>query len=156
MQQKPERRSRLISEREDLIFLAALTVATGVAHEVATRVPARLAYAAALALALFAAVAPILINGAVGIVGSEDNDANRAFLVPPIVAGLAGLAALLRARWMAWAMLAAAIAQVGVFAWLWASGLGFTGPITVFFSALWLIAASLFRRAAGARRLDRA
>ena len=31
-----------------------------------------------------------------------------------------------------------------------AAGLGFTGPITVFFCSLWLTAAALFRRAARA------
>ncbi len=49
---------------------------------------------------------------------------------------------------MARAMVAAAIAQVLVFVFALVGGLGFTGPITVFFTALWLIAGWLFRKAA--------
>jgi hypothetical protein len=49
---------------------------------------------------------------------------------------------------MARAMVATALAQALVFAAALIAGLGFTGPITVFFAALWLTSAWLFRKAA--------
>lgn len=49
---------------------------------------------------------------------------------------------------MSRAMVAAAIAQGLAFAIALVAGLGFTGPITIFFAALWLISAWLFREAA--------
>lgn len=146
----------LISEPNELIFLGALIVVTGVGYEIASRIPARLAYAAGLALAVLTGLAHVLINGAVGIIGSEDNPANRIYIAALAAAGTSSLLALLRARWMQWAMVATAITQVAVFAYAWATGLGFTGPITVFFGAMWLIAGGLFRRAAAGRAQPRA
>jgi hypothetical protein len=48
-------------------------------------------------------------------------------------------------------MAATAVAQIGVFVFAWVAGYGFTGPISLFFTAMWLIAGGLFRRAAAAR-----
>ena len=45
-------------------------------------------------------------------------------------------------------MAATSVAQALAFVIALIAGLGFTGPITVFFAALWLIAAWLFRKAA--------
>jgi hypothetical protein len=53
-----------------------------------------------------------------------------------------------RAAGMMLALGATAVAQVAVFVVALAAGLGFTGPITVFFTGLWLISAWLFREAA--------
>jgi hypothetical protein len=49
---------------------------------------------------------------------------------------------------MARALVATALAQVSVAVIALITGLGFTGPITVFFAALWLISARLFSKAA--------
>ena len=64
------------------------------------------------------------------------------------MAAVGALLARFRPAGMALAMVAAAVAQILAFAFALAAGLGFTGPITVFFAALWLISASLFRKAA--------
>lgn len=142
----------LISEPGDLVFIGAIVVSVGVAYEIAARIPARLAYAAGLALAILTVLAVVLANGAVGIIGSEDNPENRIFVAPIAVAAVGALLALLRPRGLALAMAAAAAAQVGVFVFAWAAGYGFTGPISVFFTAMWLIAGGLFRRAAAGGR----
>lgn len=132
----------------DLVFLAILLAGTGGAYELAARVSDRHAYRAGVAFGLAAALLQSWINLAVGIIGSEDNPANW------IYAGVLGVAAagMIVARFeplgMARAMTAAAVAQLAAFAFALAAGLGFTGPITVFFAGLWLIAAWLFRRAA--------
>lgn len=142
---------RLISEPNELTFAGAIVVCVGVAYEIATRLPARLAYAAGLALAILTGLAIVFANGAVGIIGSEDNPQNRIFVAPIIVAVAGALVALLKARGPALAMVAAAAAQIAVFVFAWAAGYGFTGPISVFFTAMWLIAGGLFRRSAAAR-----
>lgn len=49
---------------------------------------------------------------------------------------------------MSRAMVAAAVAQALAFAVALVAGLGFTGPITIFFAAFWLTSAWLFRKAA--------
>jgi hypothetical protein len=49
---------------------------------------------------------------------------------------------------MARALVATALAQALVAAIALIAGLGFAGPITVCFAALWLISAGLFRKAA--------
>lgn len=132
----------------DLMFLAFLLTGVGVAYELAARMPDRSAYRAAAVIALAAAFLNIWINLAVGIVGSEDNPANWMYAGVLAVAALGAVLARFRPGGMARAMVAATIAQALVFAVALFAGLGFTGPITVFFCALWLLAAWLFRKAA--------
>jgi hypothetical protein len=139
------------SDSSDYIFLAILLAAAGGAWEAAQRVSDRQAYRAACIAALAAALSSTWINLAVGIIGSEDNPANWIYAGVLAVAAIGTAAARLRPGPMALAMIAAAAAQALAFAGAWAAQLGFTGPITVFFCALWLISASLFRRAAQAQ-----
>lgn len=134
----------------DFMFLAILLAGLGIAYEIAVRVGQRRAYAAGVGLATWTAMLNIWINLAVGIIGSEDHPANWMYAAVIAVAALGALLARLSAAGMARAMLAAALAQVLVFALALIAGLGFTGPITVFFTGLWLIAAWLFRRASAA------
>lgn len=135
----------------DLVFLAILLAGLGGAFELAARVSERNAYRAGLGIAVAAALLGGWINLAVGIIGNEDNPANWIYFAVPAVAASGALAARFEAGGMAQAMAAAAVAQVLTFVAALAAGLGFTGPITVFFAGLWLISAWLFRRAARAR-----
>ncbi len=132
----------------DVIFLAGLVAGVGIAFEVAKRVPQRLAYAAGIGLAIWAALLQMWINLAVGIVGSEDNPVNLMYAGVTVFALLAAIAARFRAESMVGAMKATAVAQASTFVIALVAGGGFTGPITILFTALWLIAAWLFRRAA--------
>ena len=132
----------------DFVLLAILVTGVGIAIETAARVPARRAYAAGIVLALAAGLLQTWVNFAVGIIGSEDNTANWIYVGVLAVAALGAAVARLRPAGMARAMAAAAVAQILAFAVAWAAGLGFTGPITVFFAGLWLAAAWLFHRAA--------
>lgn len=134
----------------DFVFLSILLTGVGVAYELALRVTDRGAYRAAVGIALAAALLSAWINLAVGIIGSEDNPANLVYAGVLAVAAIGAVAAGFRPLGMARAMTAAALAQVIAFIVALAAGLGFTGPITVFFTALWLISAWLFRRAASA------
>jgi hypothetical protein len=134
----------------DIIFLAILLGVIALAHELLLRVSDRRSYAVGIGLALFAGLAQIWVNLAVGIIGSEDNPANLIYAGVIVVALAGSAASALRPRGLAAAMVATAIAQASTFVVALAAGFGFTGPITIFFTCLWLIAAALFRRAAEA------
>jgi hypothetical protein len=140
----------------DFAFFAALLLGVGGAFELVVRVSGNLLYRAAAALALAGAFLLVWINGAVGIVGSEVDNANLLF-VGVIAVGVAGAClAHFGARGMALAMVATACAQalvgvialtarLGVMSAAWPNDvLGATG----FFTALWLLSAWLFGRAA--------
>lgn len=134
----------------DFMFLAILLAGVGGAYEVAARVADRQAYRAGAAVAMTAALLQIWINLAVGTIGSEDNPANWIYAAVVAVAAIGATVARFRASGMVAAMTAVAVAQSLAFFVALAAGLGFTGPITVFFAGLWLISAGLFRKAARA------
>ena len=136
----------------DFVLLGILLAGVGIAYEVARRVPLRRAYAAGIGLAFWAAFLNIWINLAVGIIGSEDNPANLLYAGIVGAALVGAVLARFRSAGMAGAMAATACAQVLVFFIALVAGLGFTGPVTVFFTSLWLISAWLFRRAAQGER----
>jgi hypothetical protein len=107
----------------------------------------RAAYWAGIAAALGAAVLIFAANGAVGMIGSEDNPYNR-FFGGVIVLALAGAAvARFRPAGMALAMLAAAVAHLLVSLFGLSSDLR-GGILSAAFAGLWLLSAALFRRAA--------
>lgn len=138
------------SDPKDYIFLFILLLGAGLAWEAAAKVSDRLAHRAGIAVALAAALLSTWINLAVGIIGSEDNPANWIYAAVVAVAGAGALLARFRPAGMARAMTVAAAAQILTLVAAAIAGLGFTGPITIFFTALWLISARLFRRAARA------
>ena len=133
----------------DFIFLALLLAGVGIAYELAVRVSDRNAYRVAAGIALVAGLFQIWINLAVGIIGSEDNPANLIYALVLAVAAGGAVVARLRPLGMARTMAATALAQALASAVVWVAGLGFTGPITIFFVGLWFASALLFRRAAG-------
>lgn len=139
----------------DFAVFGALLAGIGVTIELAARKTSNAAYRFAVCVALLAAFLIVGINAAVGIIGTEHNDANLMFggvlAVGIIGAGMARF----RPGGMARALTATALAQmmVGVIALV--AGLGSRGPIwpldivmmTAFFSALWVLSAWLFRKA---------
>jgi len=129
------------------MFLAILLAGAGGAFELAARASHRNAYRLAAAIAVAAGLLNIWINLAVGIIGSEDNPANLMFGAVLAVALAGVILARFRPAGMARAMVATAAAQLAVFVAALLAGLGFTGPITVFFTGLWLTSAWLFARA---------
>ncbi|MDQ3477730.1 MAG: hypothetical protein M3438_01010 [Pseudomonadota bacterium] len=135
------------SDPSDFIFLAILLAGVAIAFEVAARVPRYRAYRTGVGFAATGAFLHTWINLAVGIIRNEDNPANLIFYAVLAVAIGGAIAARFKPNGMARAMLATAIAQMLVLVGALIAGLGFTGPITVFFTALWLIAAWLFQRA---------
>ena len=132
----------------DFAFACGLVLGVGLAYELAARMTANTAYRAAVGLALVAAFILIWVNGAVGIIGSEDHPANRMYGGVLVVAVIGAIIARFKAHGMVYALVLTALAQVLVAVIALIAGFGFTGPITVFFTGLWLISAWLFRRAA--------
>jgi hypothetical protein len=132
----------------DFLFAGALLLAAGVGYELVVRRTSDRAYRAAAAVALGAAFLLVWANAAVGVIGSEDNPANLMYWGVPAVAIAGALVARLRAAGMALVMVATAAAQVLVDVIAVVSGMGFAGPVTLFFAALWLLSGWLFRKAA--------
>ena len=133
---------------DDFVFAVALVGGTGATFELAVRTTASRAYRAAVGVALAAAFILVWGNLAVGMIGSEDNPVNLMFFGVLVVGIVGAIAARFRPRGMARALVATALAQVLAAVIALIGGFGFAGPLTVFFAALWLASAWLFRKAA--------
>ncbi len=113
-------------------------------------------YRFAAAVALAAAFILAWVNGAVGIIGNEENDANLMFFGVLALGAIGSIVARGRPLGMARAMYATAAAQALVAVIAIAGNLGTSGPawpkdilvMTAFFAALWLVSARLFKKAA--------
>jgi len=96
----------------DFVVMWALMAGAGFAYKLATRKTVSLAYRAAAGLAVGTAFILTWINGAVGIVGSEDNPANLMY-IGVVVVGLIGVAiARFQADRMAVVLFSMALAQM--------------------------------------------
>jgi hypothetical protein len=143
----------------DFIFAAALMSAALGAVELALRMTSSLAYRAGAVVAVAAAFMLIWITGAVGIIGTEDNDANLMFFAVLAVALAGSVVAWFRAEGMARAMAATAIAQAVVGAIALIGWMGDEDPnwpfdlvgLTGGFVGMWVLAAWLFWQAGGER-----
>jgi len=129
-----------------IVMGAMLGVACG-ACELAARASANGSYRVAAGIAIGTAFLTVWVNLAVGMIGSEDNPYNQLFGGVLLLALGGSVAARFRPRGMAWAMVAAAVAQ----AVLGAIGLPVDQRGAIFsmiFALPWLLSALLFRRAA--------
>ena len=140
----------------DFIAFGTMLLGACGAYELAARVMGSTAFRAAVGVAVVAAFILIWMSLAVGIIGSEDNPANLMYAGVLAVAVLGGLVVRFQPHGMAHVLVATALAQVVVGVIALSAGLGSTGAnwpqvivvLTGFFSALWLLAAWLFRKAA--------
>jgi hypothetical protein len=131
----------------DFLFVGALLFGSAGLVELAMRATSSLAYRAGVMVAAATILLTIAANGAVGMIGSEDNPYNFLFLGVIALAVVGAAAARFRARGMALAMAIAAAAQVVVGAGGMATDLR-GGIISAAFGALWLLSAALFHKAA--------
>ncbi|WP_176693078.1 hypothetical protein [Arenimonas terrae] len=132
----------------DFLVMGGMLLTVCVVYEIAARLARSNAYMVAAAIAIGGAFLTVWANGAVGIIGSEDNPANEIFYWVLAVEFAGALLALLRARAMAWVMVATAVAQLGACVYAWAAGLGHVWVFTGVMCALWLASARLFHQAA--------
>lgn len=131
----------------DFVFAGVLIGSVGLALELAVRMSRNRAYRAGIAFALAAAFLILWSNGAVGMIGDEDNSYNLLFLGIIGLALLGSIAARFRAAAMAHTMIAAAVAHLAVAL----GGLSIDGHgavLSAAFAGLWLLSAALFRKAA--------
>jgi hypothetical protein len=142
----------------DFAFAGALLIGVGVAYELAVRKTGDTEYRAAVGVALAAAFILVWVNGAVGVIGSEDNDANLMYGGVLAVGVIGAMIVRFQPRGMARALFATALAQASVAVIALIAGLGSpeSGPIEIvalngFFVALFIGSAWLFRRAAQGR-----
>jgi hypothetical protein len=140
----------------DFVFTGVLIAGTGLVYELAARKAPNIVYRAAVTIALAGVFLLIWLNAAVGIIGSEDYDANLMYGGVLLVGILGAIIARFRPRGMAIALVATALAQASVGLIALIGGLGASGPrwpwdvlgLTGFSVALWLLSAWLFRNAA--------
>lgn len=130
----------------DFIFAAILLFGSAGLIDAAARSSRNAAYKAGVAIAVATAFLTIWANGAVGMIGSEDNPYNLWFLGVVALAFLGAIASGFRTTGMAWTMTVAAVAQ---------AAFGLTGMaadprggiFSTGFAFLWLLSAALFRAA---------
>lgn len=140
----------------DFVAWAAMLATASGGYELLARQAPDGGYRAGAAVALLAAFLLVWIDLAVGIIGSEQDDANLMFAGVLTVAVAGVCLARLRSGGMARAMMATAGVQVLVAAIAVALGLGSDGPVwprdvlgvTAMLTTLWLASAGLFRRSA--------
>ena len=133
-------------DASDFIVFGVMLVAAGGAFELAARMTPNKAYRAAVGVALAAGFMLIWVNGAVGIIGNEENPANLMYYGVLAVGMIGVVIARSQPDRMAHAMVATAFAQFLIAVIALVAGLGHTFVVTGFFVALWLTSAWLFRK----------
>ena len=141
----------------DFVFAGALIFGTGLMFVLAARKAGNIAYRAAVGVALGAAFLLVWLTGAVGIIGSEDNNANLMYIGVLAVGIIGAIVARFRPHGMARALFATALAQalVAMIALIIGLGSPWSPPgvletliLNGFFAALFVGSAMLFRYAA--------
>ena len=140
----------------DFTVFGAMLLSVSVIYMLVRRKTDNMAYRFAVGVALAAAFILIWVNGAVGIIGDESNDANMMYFGVLAIGIIGAIIARFQPLGMVRALCATALAQAAVAAIALIAGLGATAPIwpkdilmlTGFFVALWLLSARLFRNAA--------
>ncbi len=146
----------VVWEAGDFVIFGIMLIGAGLACELAVRKSGNHTYRTAAGVAVATAFLLLWVNGAVGIIGNEGNDANLMYFGVPGVALVGAVLGRFRPRGMALAMLAAALAQVLVAVMALVAGWGDTTSnwprdilgATAVFALLWLSSAMLFRKAA--------
>lgn len=138
----------------DFLFAGIILIGAGVIAELAVRASGTWSYRIGAGLAVLASVLLLWINGAVGIIGSEDHPANLLYLGVILAAFVGGVVSRFRADGLSRSMVVAAVVQavIGVVAVLrgWGEGSeNWPQPVIVLsivFGLIWLASAALFRR----------
>ena len=96
----------------DFVFAGVILIGAGVVAELAVRASSDWSYRIGAGLAVLASVLLVWINGAVGIIGSEDNPANLLYLAVIAAVFIGAVATRFRAEGLARVMICAAVLQV--------------------------------------------
>jgi hypothetical protein len=145
----------------DFVIMGTLLFGTGVAYILISRRSGSLFYKAAVGLGAGTAFLLVWVNGAVGIIGSEDNPANLLYAGVLLVGLVGTVLARFRSKPMSYVLYAAAVAQmlVPVAALIfWRSTLNEPPSLVgvfilnAFFAGLFALSGALFRRAGDTAR----
>ncbi len=121
-------------------------------YEFAVWLNANIAYRAAFGIALAAAFILVCLTLTIGIIGDENNPPNLMFAGVLAVGFVGAIRARFRPRGMSRALVATAITQALVGVVAAAANWGYeAAALGVFFCAMWMISASLFRNASLAK-----
>ena len=135
----------------DFIFAGGLLFGAGLAYLFITSGAGSVAYRTAAGIAVVTALGLVWSNAAVGIIGSDDNPANRMYLGVPAVLIVGALLARFQPRGMARAVFATALAQalITAVALLTVENVEVLEVLLLnaFFIAMWVVAGVLFQRA---------
>ncbi len=140
----------------DFIFAGILIFGTGLAYKLVTTKTGELVYRIAIGFALFTGLFLIWVNGAVGIVGSEENPVNQLYFIVIFVGIIGAFLSRFQSRGLSRTMFAMAGTQAMIAAIAIIGGFYQSPPGTVFhiigvngfFITLFIVAAFLFRYAA--------
>lgn len=141
----------------DFILMGVVLFSIGLAYELVARRSSKTVYRVAVGVGLAGAFLLFWANGAVGIIGSEDNPANLMYGAVFAVGLIGSLISWFKPRGMAYTLFTAALVQMlvpvfALFIWPAQASWGEPGVIGVFFlngffSMLFVASALLFRRA---------
>lgn len=144
----------VVWDMADFIAAGVLLFGTGLAYEMMARKGGTVAYRAAAGVALATAFLLFWVNGAVGIIGSENNDANLMYFGVLAIGIIGAIIARLRPLGMACALFVTALAQalvpvIALIIWQpasWgAAGVFGVFVLNAFFVILFVGSAWLFR-----------
>ncbi len=141
----------------DFILMGIVLFSIGLAYELIARRSQKAIYRIAFGLGLLGAFSLFWANGAVGIIGSDDNPANLMYGAVFAVGLIGSLISRFKPRGMSYTLFTAAVVQmlVPVFALLiWPARASWGEPgvigvfiLNAFFATLFAVSALLFRRA---------
>ena len=150
--------NEVVWDLADFIVAGVLLFGTGLTYKLAAIKVGNIVYRSAVGLALTAAFILIWVNGAVGIIGSENNDANLMYGGVLAIGIIGAIIVRFQPYEMARAMFATALAQmlvpvIALIIWppqviSWgAAGVFGVFVLNAFFVMLWVGSALLFRNA---------
>ncbi|MBU1202865.1 hypothetical protein KKH39_02390 [Patescibacteria group bacterium] len=138
----------------DFILMGILIFGTGLAYELISKRSDKYEYKAAIGIGLLGGFLLFWVNGAVGIIGSEDESINLLYFFVLLIGLIGSFVVRLKARGMIYILLSMAVLQmlVPVIA-LIGKQLDFDPSVlgvfalNVFFATIFVLSALLFRRA---------
>ncbi|MDP3964924.1 MAG: hypothetical protein Q8Q20_04720 [bacterium] len=148
----------------DFVLMGVVLLSAGFAYELIARRSEKTVYRVAFGVGLGGAFLLFWVNGAVGIIGNEDNGANLMYGAVFVVGLVGSLLARFKPRGMARTLFIAAIVQMlvpvtALLIWSpqdtsWAPGVLGVFALNSFFAAVFLVSALLFRQANDSRTVQ--
>lgn len=141
----------------DFVIMGTVLIGIGIVYELVVRKSAKIVYRVAFGIGLTGAFLLFWVNGAVGIIGNEGQDANFLYGAVFVVGFIGSLIAKFKPQGMSHTLFAAALVQmlvpvIALIIWSppntsWAPSILGVFLLSAFFAYLFIVSAMLFRRA---------